>query len=145
MNTRIQTYRSARSKAKGFTLMEMILVLAIIALLVGGGVALMVGVLDDAGEGRAKGDLQAIESSIIRFRTLSNGQMPSSLDDLVRRPSNMRGNWRPLLKESALSDPWQQQYLYRNPGKRNTTGYDVYSKGVDREDGTPDDIGNWDK
>lgn len=125
--------------------MEMILVLAIIALLVGGGVALMVGVLDDAGEGRAKGDLQAIEGSIIRFRTLSNGQMPSSLDDLVRRPSNMRGNWRPLLKESALKDPWQEPYLFRNPGKRNTSGYDVYSKGVDRQDGTDDDIGNWDK
>ena len=142
MNTRIQTYRSARSK--GFTLMEMILVLAIIAILVGGGVALMVGVLDDAGEGKAKADVQALETSLIRFRTLT-GSMPSSLEDLIRRPSNGKGNWRQLVKESAIIDPWKQPYQYRNPGKRNSNGYDLYSKGVDMQDGTADDIGNWDK
>ncbi len=142
MNTQLPNRRF--KKSKGFTLMEMILVLAIIAVLVGGGVALMVGVLDDAGEGRAKGDIQTLETAVIRFRTLT-GSMPSSLDDLVRRPSNAKGNWRALVKESALLDPWKQPYQFRNPGKRNTSGYDLYSKGVDMQDGTADDIGNWDK
>lgn len=143
MKTQLHLRRS--KKSKGFTLMEMILVLAIIALLVGGGVALMVGVLDDAGEGKAKGDIQMLESSIIRYRTLSGGSMPASLEDLVRRPSNGKGNWRQLVKESALKDAWGEPYQYRNPGKRNTSGYDIYSKGVDKQDGTADDIGNWDK
>ena len=119
--------------------MEMILVLAIIAVLVGGGVALMVGVLDDAGVGRAKGDIQTIETAVIRYRTLTGG-MPSAIADMVKPGGKLT---RPLIKEAALKDPWKNEYIFRNPGKRNNNGYDIYSKGPDMQEGTADDIGNW--
>lgn len=137
-NIRHSSFRIRHSR-KGFTLMEMILVLAIIAVLVGGGVALMVGVLDDAGVGRAKGDIQTIETAVIRYRTLT-GQMPSAISDMVKAGGKLT---RPLLKEAALKDPWKQDYIFRNPGKRNPQGYDIYSKGPDMQDGSADDIGNW--
>jgi general secretion pathway protein G len=40
-------------------------------------------------------------------------------------------------------DPWRQPYQYRFPGVKNKTGYDLWSKGPDEQDGTADDIGNW--
>lgn len=141
MQTRFHTtYR--RSLKRGFTLMEMILVLAIIAVLVGMGIFAMVGVLDDANAGKAKGDIKTLEINLVRYKT-NMGVFPSSLEDMVRRPGNVKGAWRPLMQESALRDAWGEPYQYRNPGKRNATGYDIYSKGVDKQDGTEDDIGNW--
>ena len=131
-----------RSLKSGFTLMEMILVLAIIAVLVGMGIFAMVGVLDDANVGRAKGDIKTLEINVVRYKTLM-GTFPSSLEDFVRRTGNAKGAWRPLMQESALRDAWGEPYQYRNPGKHNPTCYDIYSKGVDKQDGTDDDIGNW--
>jgi len=140
MNTQLQ--RRLRASARGFTLMEMILVLAIIAVLVGMGVFMMVGVIDDANVGKAKADVKTFETTIIRYKTNMNS-MPTSLEDLTRRPGNAKGPWRKLIEEGALKDAWGQPYQFRNPGRHNSTGYDIYSYGPDMKDGTEDDIGNW--
>lgn len=140
MKTNLQNLR--RRSTRGFTLMEMILVLAIIAVLVGMGVFMMVGVLDDANVGKAKADVKTFETTIIRYKTNMTA-MPSSLEDLARRPANARGPWRKMIEESALKDAWGQPYQYRNPGRHNPNGYDIYSYGPDQKDGTEDDIGNW--
>lgn len=90
----------------------------------------------------AQSDIRVLEIGLIRLRT-STGSMPSSLDDLVRRPLDAKSNWHPLVQESALTDPWKQPYQYRNPGVHHPTGYDLFSKGPDMIEDTADDIGNW--
>jgi len=142
MQTQLNT-SLRRSLKRGFTLMEMILVLAIIAVLVGMGIFSMVGVIEDANIGKAKGDIKTMEIQVVRYKTMMNSY-PSSLEDMVRRPGNAKGAWRPLMQEGGLKDAWGQPYQFRSPGKHNPTGYDIYSKGPDQQDGTVDDIGNWD-
>ena len=50
---------------------------------------------------------------------------------------------RKMIEESALKDAWGNEYQYRNPGRHNPNGYDIYSSGPDGKEGTEDDIGNW--
>ncbi|MCB1091121.1 MAG: type II secretion system major pseudopilin GspG [Verrucomicrobiae bacterium] len=139
--------RISTSRQQGYTLMEMILVLGIIAILLGMGTFLMVNVLGDAEEGKAKADIQAIHSSLIRYKT-NGGMYPSTeqgLKALVSRPSGAPApkSWKQLMKESALTDPWGSPYQYRYPGKYNPDSYDIFSVGLDKKEGTEDDIGNW--
>ena len=136
-----------RSKTGGYTLMEMILVLGIIAILLGMGTFLMVGVLGDAEEGKAAADIKAIDGNLIRYKT-KGGLYPSTeqgLEALVKRPSGgpTPKAWKPLMKEAGLTDPWGHPYQYRYPGKYNTDSYDIFSLGLDGKEGTEDDIGNW--
>ena len=140
--------RLPNPKTGGYTLMEMILVLGIIAILLGMGTFLMVNVLGDAEEGKAKADIQAIHASLIRYKT-KGGMYPATeqgLEALVKRPSGGPApkGWKQLMKESALNDPWGRPYQYRYPGKYNTDSYDIFSIGQDGKEGTEDDIGNWD-
>ncbi len=134
-------------RAKGFTLMEMLLVLGIIALLVGMGTYMMVNVLGDAEEGKVKGDIQTLNASLIRYKT-RGGIYPTTeqgLKALVTKPSDgpQPRSYQTLIREQALYDPWGNLYQYRRPGKRNPETYDIYSLGADGKEGTDDDIGNW--
>lgn len=128
--------------------MEIILVLAIIALLIGMGTAMMKGVFGDAEEANAKADVRALEASVMRYKT-KGGVFPSTeqgLEVLIRRPSSspQPRSWKKLLKrEEDLLDPWQTPYKYRYPGTINDDSYDIYSIGPDKKEGTDDDIGNW--
>ena len=134
-------------RAKGFTLMEMLLVLGIIALLVGMGTYMMVNVLGDAEIGKARGDIKTLEASLIRYKT-KGGLYPTTeqgLKALVTKPADgpQPRSYSTLLREQALMDPWGNSYQYRRPGRHNPETYDVYSVGPDGQDGTEDDIGNW--
>jgi general secretion pathway protein G len=77
-----------------------------------------------------------------------NGFLPSSdqgLQVLVTRPDSdpKPTQWRSLMDKLPV-DPWQQPYVYQNPGTHNPNSFDLYSMGPDRKPGTDDDIGNWD-
>ena len=138
------TRRRSRLQRSGFTLMEMILVLAIIGILVGLGIFAMKGVVGDAEIGKAMADIRTLETNIVRYRTMA-GFVPSQsqgLEAMAKKPSGSPApkSWRQLMDPSALTDPWGHPYQYRNPGKRNTAGYDVYSMGPDGQDGTADDV-----
>jgi general secretion pathway protein G len=115
---------------------------AAISLFVGMGIFAMIGVLDDANVGRARGDIKTLETNMARFKT-TTGKAPKSLEDFVRGPENFTGSWKPLMPKAALIDPWGEPYQYRKPGLKNTTGYDLFSKGPDKKEGTNDDIGHW--
>lgn len=133
--------------AKGFTLLEMIIVMAIIALLVGMGAFMMNNVLGDAEETKAKGDIQTFHASLIRYKT-KGGLYPTTeqgLRALVEKPSDgpQPRSWKNLLPEQALYDPWGNPYQYRRPGRHNPETYDIFSVGLDGKEGTEDDIGNW--
>jgi general secretion pathway protein G len=134
-------------RSQGFTLMEMMLVLFIIALILGGGVYLMKNVSGDAENIKAKSDIGTLETTLVRYKT-RNLFLPTQqqgLDALVTQPNSdpKPKIWMQLLKPEALTDPWGHKYQYRNPGKHNPAGYDLLSFGPDGIEGTNDDIGNW--
>lgn len=135
------------ASAHGYTLMEMILVLFIISLLLGGGVYLMQGVGQDAEVVKARADIKTWETNLIRYKTkaLMLPTQPQGLEAMVKEPTSepKPKMWTPMSKPEALIDPWGKKYQYRNPGKKNPQSYDVFSTGPDGQEGTADDIGNW--
>jgi general secretion pathway protein G len=131
---------------KGFTLMEMLLVLGIIALLLGMGTYMMINIIPDAEVAKVKGDITALEVTLTRYKT-NNSAYPTveqGLSALAAKPvaGPVPRNYKPLLREQALVDPWGRPYQYRLPGKHNPE-FDVFSLGPDGVEGTEDDVGNW--
>jgi general secretion pathway protein G len=129
-------------------LIEIMLVLAIISVLVGAGIYYLAGNLDIAKERRVESDIETITTQLKTYE-MENLFMPTTeqgLDALVNKPSRepLPERWRQLFEKMPV-DPWGMPYQYRNPGKHNTDKFDVYSTGPDRQDGTDDDIGNWQK
>jgi general secretion pathway protein G len=132
-------------RVAGYTLFEIMLVMGIIAVLVGSAIYLLVGNIDVARESRVEADLQAIGTQL-RVYEMQNLRPPSTeqgLRALVTRPSSepVPRRWRQLLEEVPL-DPWGEEYVYYYPGKKNQQGFDLFSKGPDRQEGGGDDIGN---
>ena len=97
---------------------------------------------DHSHENIAARSVQIFEKTIIRYKTTMN-VTPKSLRDLAIRPADAKGPWCKMVEESELIDPWCQPYQFRNPGKHNPNGYDIFSKGPDMKEDTPDDVGNW--
>ena len=133
-----------RHSARGFTLMEMILVLAIIALLVGLGINAAQNVGLQAEITTTKANLNTMRMNLQRYKSMA-GTLPSQAQGLEALSTRPSGNpapraWLKFTDESALLDAWQSKFQYRNPGKRNKTSFDVFSFGPDQQEGTEDDI-----
>jgi general secretion pathway protein G len=119
----------------GFTLIEIlvvIVVIAILATLVAPNVFQHVGAAKSA---TAVSQMQMLESALDAYR-LDSGTYPSSEQGLValnERPTiNPPMNWRgPYLRKAVPLDPWNREYLYMFPGELNPTGFDLYSLGAD--------------
>lgn len=148
MKTGIQKFtQRSRGKAAGFTLVEMVLVLGIVALLVGAGIVSLVGVLDSGKKTRVKADLNTLSAALRSYET-DNMFLPSTeqgIMALVQKPSSRPAptNYTPKLKKMLL-DPWGNPYHYKRPGSKDKGGFDVYSAGPDGLPDTADDVGNWD-
>jgi len=130
--------RAGRRRRQGLTLVEMIVVLAIIALVAVMIVPNVIGRPDQARVTVAKTDLKTIASSLRMYR-LDNGGYPTTdqgLKALVERPETepAPANWNGegYLPE-APKDPWGRDYVYRSPGQ--TSGFDLMSHGKDGEPG----------
>jgi len=133
---------------RGFTLLEIIVVVAIIAILAAYIAPKVAGRVDDARISKAKSDIRVLESSLELYK-LDNFSYPTSeqgLEALVNRPSGDNAkNWREGGYIKKLNkDPWGNDYVYQYPGSNGE--FDVYSLGSDAAvGGTGDaaDIGNW--
>ncbi len=136
-----------RACGRGFTLMEILVVLAIIGILVSIATGVYVSRVDDARITRARADIQAIEAALDIFR-LDNFRYPSNaegLRTLVERPDNPDILWpQGGYMRRLPMDPWNRPYLYRNPGRNSEV--DIYTLGRDGRDGgegQDQDLGNW--
>jgi general secretion pathway protein G len=128
----------------GFTLVEIMLVVAIIGILAALVIPKIAGKSEQARETAAHADVYGgIKSALDQFE-VDNGYYPKSLQDLLQQPHDAN-NWHgPYFDPPQLPvDPWGNPYQYAFPGKHNPTGYDLWSDGPDHKSGTDDDIGNW--
>jgi general secretion pathway protein G len=137
MSPRLSRTRRLRADA-GYTLFEIMLVLGIIAVLVGSAIYMLSGNIDVAKEQRVQSDVQAISMQLRTYEML-NYRKPTTeqgLKALVQMPASAPKpqHWKKLM-ESVPVDPWGNEYVYRNPGKFKTDGYDLYSLGPKGEEG----------
>lgn len=132
--------------SRGFTLIEVMVVVVILAILATIIVPKIVDRPDDARIAKAKQDIRAIDSALQLYK-LDNLTYPTTdqgLEALVKPPANAK-NWRPGGYLDRLPiDPWGHPYLYLSPGQHGA--FDVYSLGADGQPGGTGanaDIGNW--
>lgn len=137
MNIHAATRRLPRTLRSAFTLMEMILVLAIIAILIAIGAATLGDFDEQAKITAARAQIGTISTSIKMYK-VNNRNLPPSLDALVKPPANVPVK-RPFIEANGIMDPWDNKYIYKSPG-REGKAYEVYSAGADKREGTDDDV-----
>ncbi len=128
---------------KGFTLIEILLVVIIIGILVSLVAPRLAGRSEEARKQAAKADIEGGLALSLDLFEVDNGKYPATLDELLNKPSDA-SNWKgPYLKKGLPKDPWGNPYVYKIPGTHNTSSYDLYSLGQDKQEGSQDDIVNW--
>lgn len=138
------------STQRGFTLIEIMVVVVIIGVLGAIVVPQFMSRPDQAKVTAAHTDIQAISTALEMYRldTFNYPSTQQGLEALVTRPSGMplAKNWNPQgYLKSLPADPWGTPYQYLNPGT-HSAGYDLFSFGADGVqggEGFATDIGNW--
>src|SRR6266566_1263853 len=138
----LKSFMTSRKNEKGFTLLEIMLVVGIIVIILGVAVARLGNTTGIAKDMRVRADIQAINTQLKLYESM-NGFFPTTeqgVQALVTQPDSdpRPTRWFQLYKEMP-KDPWQNDYIYRNPGLKNPNGYDLYSAGPDRKPDTADD------
>jgi general secretion pathway protein G len=138
-------------RARGFTLIEIMVVITILGILAALIVPRVVGRTDDARIAAAKQDIASVMQALKLYR-LDNGRYPTTeqgLQALITKPTTepVPTNWKQggyLERSSVPKDPWGNPYQYLNPGLRGEI--DVFSFGADGQSGgqgSDADIGSW--
>lgn len=122
--------------SQGMTLIEIMVVIAIIGIVM---TAVAVGVVPQLNKARVKSaaaQLSGIENALTMYSL--DADMPTSLDVLAKGAGA-------LLKPKQLKDPWNVEFVYAYPSNDNEREYDLCSNGPDKRAGTDDDICNYEK
>ena len=138
-------------RESGFTLLEIMVVLTIIAIMTALIAPQFMGQADQARVTAAKQDIRTLETALDFFQ-MENFRYPTTdmgLEALVKKPDDPAiRNWRNggyLRATTVPKDPWGNEYHYMQPGTKGGA-YDLYSLGADGEvggEGNDADIGSW--
>ena len=141
--------RVLRQAEQGFTLVEMLVVITIIALVMGLVGPRVLNYLTQSKVKTAKIQIESLESALDLF-FLDAGRYPTSsegLSALIQRPGSVAVWNGPYLKGNMVpNDPWGAPYIYRSPGQHGS--YDIVSHGANQQDGETGaqaDITSWEK
>jgi general secretion pathway protein G len=131
------------SSRSAFTLMEIMLVVAIIAVLAGLLIYNQFGALETGSEVAARANMNTLKMNLVTYR-MNAGHFPTTeqgLKALTAAPSGGPRpiSWKKIIDEVPL-DPWGREFLYENPGRKNSDTFDLYSAGRDGKPGTEDDV-----
>jgi len=135
----MRRWRTTGNGRKGFTLVELVVVMTIITILAGAVAIQVTNRIRHAKRARAVQDIYTLETALDLYAA-DNGNSPTTqqgLEALRNEPSSAPApqNWNgPYVKKAVPADPWGSEYVYRNPGQLNPDSYDLISYG---EDGRP--------
>ena len=139
------------ARTRGFTLIELIVVMMIITILAGAVSLQVLNRIENSKRARALQDISVLETALDLYGA-DNGQPPTTQQGLAAlrvEPSSPPAprNWDgPYIKKAMPSDPWGNEYLYRFPGQQNPDSYDLISYGRDGRpggEGADEDISNY--
>ena len=134
--------------ASGFTLLEMVIVLGIIAMIMGGAIFVMKGISDSGALTVARGDFNSIENGLQMYRNNARSypSQAQGLEALVDRPTSAPRpkSWVRIM-DSVPLDPWNNEYKYKYPGSKDRTRPEIISLGKDGLEGTEDDLSSQDE
>jgi general secretion pathway protein G len=138
-----------RRTREGFTLVELLLVIIIIATLAAIVVPRFAGRSEEARVAKAKADIAILENQLDIYAQDNLDRYPTTeqgLRSLREQPTTppVPKKWKgPYIKKGVPKDPWENDYKYVCPGKHNPSSYDLWSMGPDGQDGGDDDVTNW--
>jgi general secretion pathway protein G len=127
-----------RRRSRGFTLMEVLLVVAILIILAGLATVAITRTYGGARKNAAKLDINTLSQTMDAYY-LDIGSYPPTLEGLVTLPDGLANpaKWNgPYLQKGLPVDPWGNQYQYTNEGEH----FKIWSNGADGQSGTEDDV-----
>ncbi len=128
------------ARPRGFTLMELLLVLAIIGLLMGGVAVGYSSIMDQGRKTKMEANIGTLVSYIQMYTVKNNGSPPSAATGLRALVTK-----RILTDEGLLTDPWGEAVVYKvgTNLRAKHEKFEIFSKGPDKIADNEDDIGNW--
>jgi general secretion pathway protein G len=143
----MKTQRTTSHRAPaGFSLIEIVIAMTIVAILGATVMKLMSGNIDVAKEQAVQADIDGMSTQLMVYESRA-GRMPTTeqgLKALWEKPTSepVPERWIALMEEEK-KDPWGQPYKYAYPATKSKKPFDIWSVGKDGMDGTADDIGNF--
>lgn len=148
MNTKATPSNYARRGERGFTLIEIMVVVIIIGILAVSIIPQFMGTTNDAKISAAKANIAELESAVNRFYVHMD-RYPTTdegLKVLVTAPADGDKNWRGPYISQLRDDPWGNAFQYKSPGTHHPTSFDIWSQGsanTATTEGGSTEIGNW--